>query len=45
MAQTPFTFFRGSAIIQARDLMTSSVSGITVQACGDCHLMNFGGFA
>ncbi len=21
------------------------VSGIRVQACGDCHLMNFGGFA
>jgi uncharacterized protein (DUF2252 family) len=45
MAQTPFTFFRGSAIIQARDLMKSPVSGITLQACGDCHLMNFGGFA
>lgn len=45
MAQTPFTFFRGSAIIQALDLMKTPVSGITVQACGDCHLMNFGGFA
>ena len=45
MAQTPFAFFRGSAIIQARDLMLSPVSGITLQACGDCHLMNFGGFA
>ena len=45
MAQTPFTFFRGSAIIQARDLMNSPNSGINVQVCGDCHLMNFGGFA
>ncbi|MFI5322582.1 MAG: DUF2252 domain-containing protein [Thermodesulfobacteriota bacterium] len=45
MAQTPFTFFRGSAIVQARDLMISPVSGITVQACGDCHVKNFGGFA
>lgn len=45
MAQSPFSFFRGSAIIQARDMMKSPVSGITVQACGDCHLMNFGGFA
>lgn len=45
MAQTPFTFFRGSAIVQARDLMMSPVSGITVQACGDCHVKNFGGFA
>jgi uncharacterized protein (DUF2252 family) len=45
MAQSPFHFFRGSAIIQARDLARSAASGITVQACGDCHLMNFGGFA
>jgi uncharacterized protein (DUF2252 family) len=45
MAQSPFAFFRGTAIIQARDLAASPVSGITVQACGDCHLMNFGGFA
>lgn len=45
MAQNPFTFFRGSAIIQARDLMLSPASGINVQVCGDCHLMNFGGFA
>ena len=45
MAESPFTFFRGTAIIQARDLANSPVSGITVQACGDCHLMNFGGFA
>ena len=42
---SPFTFFRGAAIIQARDLANASVSGITVQACGDCHLANFGGFA
>ncbi|HTS08488.1 MAG TPA: DUF2252 family protein, partial [Candidatus Eisenbacteria bacterium] len=45
MAVSPFTFFRGSAIIQARDLAKSRVSGITVQACGDCHLANFGAFA
>jgi uncharacterized protein (DUF2252 family) len=45
MAESPFKFFRGAAIIQARDLATAPVSGITVQACGDCHLMNFGGFA
>jgi uncharacterized protein (DUF2252 family) len=45
MAESPFKFFRGSAIIQARDLAKSPVSGIIVQACGDCHLMNFGGFA
>ena len=45
MAESPFKFFRGTAIIQARDLATGRVSGITVQACGDCHLSNFGGFA
>jgi uncharacterized protein (DUF2252 family) len=45
MSVSPFTFFRGSAIIQARDLANDNVSGITVQACGDCHLANFGGFA
>jgi len=45
MAVSPFTFFRGSAIIQARDLVTTNVSGIIVQACGGCHLANFGGFA
>jgi uncharacterized protein (DUF2252 family) len=45
MSQSPFAFFRGTAVIQARDLAASPVSGIIVQACGDCHLMNFGGFA
>ena len=45
MSVSPFTFFRGSAIIQARDLANANVSGITVQTCGDCHLANFGGFA
>jgi uncharacterized protein (DUF2252 family) len=45
MAASPFAFFRGAAIIQARDLANARVSGITVHACGDCHLMNFGGFA
>ena len=45
MSVSPFTFYRGTAIIQARDLASAPVSGITVQACGDCHLANFGGFA
>lgn len=45
MSQSPLAFFRGTAVIQARDLAASPVSGIIVQACGDCHLMNFGGFA
>jgi uncharacterized protein (DUF2252 family) len=45
MLQSPFTFYRGSAAVMAADLARTPVSGIHVQACGDCHLMNFGGFA
>src|SRR5271169_976040 len=45
MGVSPFTFFRGAATLQARDLANAPVSGISVQACGDCHLANFGGFA
>jgi uncharacterized protein (DUF2252 family) len=45
MAQSSFAFFRGSAILQAHDLLDTPVSGVNVQLCGDCHLMNFGGFA
>lgn len=45
MLQSPFAFFRGSSAIQAYDLDRTPASGIDVQACGDCHLMNFGGFA
>jgi uncharacterized protein (DUF2252 family) len=45
MLQTPFTFYRGSAAVMAADLAGTPATGIRVQACGDCHLMNFGGFA
>src|SRR5215475_40725 len=45
MAQSPFAFFRGGAAIMAHDLATTPITGITVQACGDCHLSNFGFFA
>jgi len=45
MLQSPFTFYRGSAGVMASDLAHTPVSGIHVQVCGDCHLMNFGGFA
>jgi len=45
MLQSAFAYFRGTAMIQAHDLAGTPVSGINVQACGDCHLMNFGGFA
>jgi len=45
MMQSPFAFLRGSAIIMAVDLATTPTTGIQVQVCGDCHLLNFGGFA
>lgn len=45
MARSPFAFFRGAAGIMAYDLQHTPNSGIRVQACGDCHLSNFGAFA
>ncbi|TCO82644.1 uncharacterized protein (DUF2252 family) [Plasticicumulans lactativorans] len=45
MLQSPFTFFRGAAAVMAADLARTPASGIQVQACGDCHLLNFGAFA
>jgi uncharacterized protein (DUF2252 family) len=45
MLQSPFTFYRGSAAIMAADLASTPNSGLRVQACGDAHLLNFGGFA
>ena len=45
MLQSPFTFYRGSAAIMAADLASTPSSGLRVQACGDAHLLNFGGFA
>jgi uncharacterized protein (DUF2252 family) len=44
MTVSPFTFFRGAALIMAADLAHSPDSGITVQCCGDAHLSNFGVF-
>jgi uncharacterized protein (DUF2252 family) len=45
MLASPFTFYRGAAAIMAADLATTPASGIVVQACGDAHILNFGGFA
>lgn len=45
MSASPFAFYRGAAALMAADLGTTPSSGIRVQACGDAHLMNFGGFA
>ena len=45
MLHSPFSFLRGAAAIMAFDLARTPTSGIRVQAGGDAHLMNFGGFA
>ena len=45
MLRSPFTFLRGSAGLMASDLAATPGTGLRVQACGDCHLLNFGLFA
>ena len=45
MIKSPFTFLRGSAALMAYDLSFTPTTQIYVQACGDCHLLNFGLFA
>ncbi len=45
MLVSPFTFYRGAAAVMAADLAATPDSGIVVQACGDAHIANFGGFA
>src|SRR5271165_3086452 len=44
MSLSPFSFFRGAANIMASDLSATPATGLRVQACGDCHVSNFGGF-
>jgi uncharacterized protein (DUF2252 family) len=44
MRKSPFAFFRGAAAIMAADLATTAVTGLRAQLCGDCHLLNFGGY-
>ncbi len=45
MLVSPFTFYRGAAMIMASDLAQTPSSGLTVQCCGDAHVSNFGLFA
>ncbi len=45
MLVSPFTFYRGAALIMASDLASTPRSGLAVQCCGDAHLSNFGVFA
>ena len=44
MLVSPFTFYRGAAMIMAGDLAATPRSGLMVQCCGDAHLSNFGVF-
>lgn len=45
MAASPFAFLRGSAAVMAADLASRPHTGLTVQLCGDAHLLNFGVYA
>ena len=45
MLVSPFSFYRGAALVMAADLATTPTSGLRVQACGDAHLANFGAYA
>jgi len=45
MKTSPFAFLRGGAAVMTEDLATTPSTGLTVQSGGDCHLLNFGGFA
>jgi uncharacterized protein (DUF2252 family) len=45
MKADPFAFFRGAAAVMAADLADSPATGLRTQACGDCHLANFGSYA
>lgn len=45
MLVSPFTFYRGAALVMAADLANGPRSGLQVQLCGDAHLANFGAFA
>ncbi|MFF8606904.1 DUF2252 domain-containing protein [Streptomyces sp. NPDC015346] len=45
MAASPFGFLRGGAAVMAADLAAQPRTGLTVQLCGDAHLLNFGVYA
>ncbi|MGL4606482.1 MAG: DUF2252 domain-containing protein [Eubacteriaceae bacterium] len=45
MSVSPFAFFRGSAILMAKDLENQAKTGFQLVICGDAHLNNFGFYA
>jgi hypothetical protein len=42
MAASPWTYFRGAAAVMAANFASTPNTGITVQLCGDAHVLNFG---
>jgi uncharacterized protein (DUF2252 family) len=42
MAVSPWAFYRGAAAVMAGDLGSRPHTGLTVQLCGDAHVLNFG---
>jgi uncharacterized protein (DUF2252 family) len=45
MLVSPFTFYRGAALVMAADLAATPTPGLRTQLCGDAHLANFGAYA
>jgi uncharacterized protein (DUF2252 family) len=42
LAVSPWNYYRGAAAVMAADLASQPDSGLTVQLCGDAHVLNFG---
>src|SRR6516164_3865229 len=42
MAVSAWNYYRGAAAVMAADLASRPSSGLTVQLCGDAHMLNFG---
>jgi uncharacterized protein (DUF2252 family) len=42
MAASAWNYYRGAAAVMAADLASQPDSGLTVQLCGDAHVLNFG---
>jgi uncharacterized protein (DUF2252 family) len=42
MAASAWNYYRGAAAVMAADLAAQPNSGLTVQLCGDAHVLNFG---
>ena len=42
MATSPWPYYRGAAAVMAADLGSRPDTGLTVQLCGDAHVLNFG---